>query len=99
MKVSEKSLELNVGAELLDLMRNGMGIRKPICEVSLSVRKTKRKRRRHIGARLPKESCWGGGRSWLGGVDRLANGLRSNRSGNPGLKNQLMSGFWAAEHL
>jgi hypothetical protein len=28
MKVSEKSLELNVGAELLDLMRNGMGMTK-----------------------------------------------------------------------
>jgi hypothetical protein len=33
------------------------------------------------------------------GVDRLANGLRSNRSGDAGLKTQLMSGFWAAEHL
>src|SRR5918992_5144494 len=59
----------------------------------------KRKRRRHTGAILPKESCWGGGRSWLGGVDRLANGLWSNRSGDAGLKSQLMSGFWAAEHL
>ncbi len=28
MRVSEKSLELNVGAELLDLMRNGMGLTK-----------------------------------------------------------------------